>query len=147
MYVKIMLPSSGGVQPAQILVGFSKPNESKRHQNLMRALTGYLRVVPIEPDSAPDSDSRLFYTAPRPFFVAAARSDLLLRLKDVVKHWVDHCEMTKLAGRGFFKAGAFERVASGAMDIGYVSKTGCRYLGLWPLPPCRPATLPTLPKH
>ena len=68
-------------------------------------------------------------------FVAAARSDLLLRLKDVVKHWVDHCEMTKIAGRGFFKAGAFERVASGALDIGYVSKTGCRYLGLWPLPP------------
>ena len=70
---------------------------------------------------------------------AGARRDIVAGLHEGLATHLTHCEKIKNpymhVGEGkkpYFHAGDFDRIGRGEADIQYVSKDGCRFLGLWP---------------
>ena len=93
--------------------------------------------------SAPNGDGNATVTPVLPAcdaesadaFFEDARADLVIGLREGLATHLDHCEKIKNPGafnKPYFHAGDFDRIGRGEADIQYVSKDGCRFLGLWP---------------
>ena len=72
-------------------------------------------------------------------FFEDARADIVAGLHEGLATHMTHCEKIKNpymhvaeGNKPYFHEGEFDRVGRGEVDIQYVSKDGCRFLGLWP---------------
>ena len=71
-------------------------------------------------------------------FFEDARADIVAGLHEGLATHMTHCEKIKNpymhvaeGNKPYFHEGEFDRVGRGEVDIQYVSKDGCRFLGLW----------------
>ena len=92
---------------------------------------GNTTVTPVLPACNAESADDAFFED--------ARKDIVAGLHEGLATHLTHCEKIKNpymhVGEGkkpYFHAGDFDRIGRGEADIQYVSKDGCRFLGLWP---------------
>ena len=67
--------------------------------------------------------------------ILTAAKDSEAGLHEGLATHMTHCEKIKNPGafaKPYFHEGDFDRIGRGEADIQYVSKDGCRFLGLWP---------------